>query len=288
MNFKGYHTPVLTLPLLEHFAVDESSVVFDGTLGFGGHADMLLSHSPRATYIGFDRDSFALENASKRCEKYENFKSVHASFSSMIKYLQENNLKLTHVLLDLGVSSYQIDESNRGFTFQKDEQLDMRMDMDSNVTAKELLQNYSIDELASMFINEGDIRRPDKLVSNIIERRNNNTLNTSFDLLECIKKSFYFKSRSHYIATATKVFQAIRVELNDEMKELRSILNDLLTLKNITVAIITFQPNEDRLVKMFIKENQLKFVQKKPFMASYKECKKNPREKSAKLRIFYI
>lgn len=288
MIYKTYHTPVLLFPLLNHFGVDDQSIIFDGTLGFAGHAINILEQYPNSYYVGFDRDTFAIEEATKNCRKFPNFKAIKASYSSMLDYATTQNIKLTHILLDLGVSSYQIDQSNRGFTFQKDEPLDMRMDTSASLTAKEVLDSYTKDQLVELFMVEGDIRSPEKLVERIVEKRNKNQLNTSFEFLDCIKKSFFFKSRNQYIATATKLFQAIRVEVNNEMAELKKILADLLNQTNITVAIITFQPNEDRLVKAFIKENKLAVVQKKPFMASYNECKKNPREKSAKLRIFYI
>ena len=288
MNDKKYHIPVLILPIISHFGVENNSVIFDGTLGFAGHAEELLSIAPEATYIGFDRDEFAIKESMARCGHYKNFKTVYGSFSSMIDYINKHNINVTHILLDLGVSSYQIDQSNRGFTFQKDETLDMRMNPNSGVTAKELLATYSKEALVQLFLKEGDISNPSKLVANIIDSRNRNKMDTSFDLINCIKRSFYFKSRAHYIAITTKVFQAIRVVVNNEMNELQKILADMLTLSDVTVAIITFQPNEDRIVKTFIKEHHLKTVQKKPFMATYNECKKNPREKSAKLRMFYI
>ncbi len=288
MNYKQYHNPVLISPLVEHFGVENDSIVLDGTLGFGGHASEILSRFPSVAYLGFDRDVFALKKASERCNKYINFKSIKGSFSSMIDYSHENKINITHILLDLGVSSYQIDQSERGFTFQKDEPLDMRMDLSGKVTAKDILLTYTPEQLEDLFSGGGDIRHPSKLVDRIIEKRSNQSLNTSFDLLDCVKRSFYHRSRQQYIATATRVFQAIRIEVNQEFDELNKILADILTLKGVTIAIITFQPNEDRLIKSFIKENNLKTVKKKPFMASYHECKKNPREKTAKLRIFYV
>ena len=288
MNYKSYHVPVLLFPILNYFGVNNQSIILDGTLGFGGHASELLLLAPNACYIGFDRDKFALNHAKELCGEYSGFSAVNQSYSSMFQYCKEKSIKCSHLLLDLGVSSFQIDQSERGFTFQKDEPLDMRMDQHALLTAKEVLATYSDAQLIHLFSEEGDIKNSQKLVSNIMIARDNNKLDTSFQLLDCIKRAFFFKSRSHYIAMATKVFQAIRVEVNNEMGELKSILADLLTVSDITVAIITFQPNEDRLVKSFIKENKLECVQKKPFMASYNECRQNPREKSAKLRIFYV
>ena len=194
----------------------------------------------------------------------------------------------THILLDLGVSSFQLDKSNRGFTFQLDEPLDMRMNLTGTLTAKHVLNEYDQKSLIQLFSNNGDIHRPEKLVNNIINRRSTSPLLTTFDLKDCVKGAFRVNSRARFISMLTKVFQAVRVEVNKEMDDLDCFLKTLLNFKDITVAIITFQPNEDRRIKHFVKENGFQKVTKKPIQMSYHECKENPRSKTAKLRIFKI
>lgn len=289
MKNNTYHIPVLVEQLLNNFQLDQNSVIIDGTIGFGGHAGEILSQYPTATYIGFDKDIMAINYTMKQYQEYEKLSIVNQPFSSIPQYITKHNIQPSHILLDLGVSSYQIDQSNRGFTFQKDEPLDMRMNMDEQLSASDVLNTYSKDELMVLFKDEGDIRFPDKLVKTIIEFRSDTLFATTHDLVACAKRSFYFKSRRHYISMLTKIFQAIRVEVNQEMSELSNILNDLLKMSaKIIVGIITFQPNEDRLLKTFIKENKLEQVAKKPFRLSYNECKGNPRAKSASLRIFIV
>ena len=164
----------------------------------------------------------------------------------------------------------------------------MRMDLESSLTAYTVVNTYSKEVLVNLLKIEADIKSPDKFVDQLILKRTSQPIETTFDLVECIKFGFFVRSRAQFIAMCTKVFQAIRIEVNSEMNELNTALHHMLSLPNTTIAIITFQPNEDRLVKQFVKANNLERITKKPIQASYHEAKKNPREKSAKLRIFKI
>lgn len=288
MDFKKYHQPVLVQSLLTHFNLANNSIVFDGTMGFAGHAEAILLNYPSIRYVGFDKDVAAISIAKKRCERFSDVQIINAPFSSMFEHAKEGAGPPTHILLDLGVSSFQIDQSNRGFTFQKNEPLDMRMDTNASLTAHQILQDYSHDALVELFETQGDIRGPQKLVNEIISKRNGNHLNTTFDLVDCVKYGFFVRSRHQFIAMCTKVFQAIRIEVNGEMNELKTFLHHVLNYSGTIVAIITFQPNEDRYLKAFIKDHGLIRITKKPLQSSYQECKKNPRERTAKLRIFQI
>lgn len=288
MDYKTYHIPVLIHQLLDRFELSNDAVICDGTMGFAGHASEILNQYPNCHYYGFDKDNFAIEMAEKRCEAFPNVKIINQPFSTMFDFIEENQIQPTHILLDLGVSSFQIDQSKRGFSFQKNEPLDMRMDTSATLTAKTVLNQYSKEELINLFQEEGDIKFPNKLVAEIINLREHSKLNTTFDLVQCVKQGCFVKSRRQFISMCTKVFQAIRIEVNGEMEELKNVLSKLLSLSNVIVAIITFQPNEDRLIKAFVKDNQLQKISKKPIQATYQEAKKNPREKSAKLRIFQV
>ena len=287
MDFKIYHQPVLVQPLMDHFKLTNNATVFDGTMGFGGHADAILSEYPSLRYFGFDKDLAAIAMAKQRFARYSNVQIIHSPFSSMFQHL-DGGQRPTHILLDLGVSSFQIDQSNRGFTFQKNEPLDMRMDTNAGLTAYHVLHDYSPDALVKLFELQGDIRGSHKFVGEIIAKRNAHHLNSTFDLVDCVKRGFFLRSRRQFIAMCTKVFQAIRIEVNGEMKELKAFLDQVLNYSGLIVAIITFQPNEDKTLKAFIKDHGLIRITKKPCQSSYQECKKNPRERTAKLRIFQV
>ena len=285
----SYHQPVLKTELMEHFCLTNNSFVIDGTVGFGGHANAILNDYPDIHYIGFDRDEAAVNYATKRCQSFQNFKIIQQPFSTMVDYINKHHLTPTHILLDLGVSSYQIDHSNRGFTFQKEEVLDMRMDQSTQLTAHHILNEYSKDTLATIFYTNSDVRNSHQIADSIVSARSLSSLTTTTDFANCIKKAGRYKSRSHYISVLTRCFQAIRVEVNQEMHELTTTLNQLLNCSMpLVLAIITFQPNEDRFVKSFIKQHNLSQASKKPFRLSYHQCKGNPRAKSALLRIIHL
>ncbi|MGA0241980.1 MAG: 16S rRNA (cytosine(1402)-N(4))-methyltransferase RsmH [Candidatus Marinamargulisbacteria bacterium] len=271
-----------------HFNVSNSSVIVDGTMGFGGHAEAILTQYPDAIYYGFDKDPFAIKMASERCQSLGDVTLIRAPFSHIFQEITERGVIPTHILLDLGVSSYQIDLSKRGFSFQMDEPLDMRMDVDQSLTAATVLNTYSKEALITILRDEGDIRRPERLVDVIINTRQLAPYQTTGQLKEAVKKGLFSRSRGQWIADVTRVFQAIRIAVNNEMSEIDTFLNELLSHTNITVGVMTFQPNEDRRIKRFVKQHQLEVVTKKPLQSTYHECKKNPREKSAKLRIFKV
>tara|TARA_B100001142_G_scaffold288727_1_gene305073 strand:+ start:160 stop:1026 length:867 start_codon:yes stop_codon:yes gene_type:complete len=288
MDFKTFHQPVLVPHLLSNFNLNNNAIVVDATLGFAGHATAILNAYPNVHYIGFDKDPMAIDVSKQRCQGFPNVDIIQATFSSIPTALNERCITPTHVLFDLGVSSYQIDQSDRGFTFQRDEPLDMRMNPNQTTLAKDILNNQSKEALLKMFKEEGDIRFPEKLVDIILTQRDTQPFSTTMDLVSCIKRGFFVKSRPQFIAICTKVFQAIRVTVNNEMGELRTTLAAMLAYRGATIAVISFQPNEDRCVKQFVKANQLTKITKKPLQSTYAECKKNPREKSAKLRIFQV
>ena len=164
----------------------------------------------------------------------------------------------------------------------------MRMNTSQSLTAEKVINTYSKEELVTILIEQGNVKFPNKFVEKIIETRSTENITSTFQLIELIKTSFFFKSRPQFIAETTRIFQAIRVEVNNEMTELDLFLNNVYELKNVIVAIITFQPNEDRKIKSFIKENNIQKITKKPLQSTYHERKNNPREKSAKLRIFRV
>lgn len=289
MKNNSYHTPILVNPLLDHFNLDDSSVIIDATLGFGGHAEAILSKYPTLDYVGIDRDPFALEYAQNRCQKFPNFRGMHGRFSTMIQRIQDGLTYPTHVLMDLGVSSYQLDQSKRGFSFQREEPLDMRMSPNEGMSASTILMTYSETALTDMIQVGGDIRGAHRFAAAIIAARKKSILSTTSDVVQCIKQSMPCRSRREFIALTTRIFQAIRIEVNQELQELQVTLNGLATLNiPLTIAVISFQPNEDRWVKQFMKTAHVSPMHKKPFKESYHACKNNPRATSALLRLFRL
>ncbi len=206
----------------------------------------------------------------------------------MLKKL--NQPKIDKVLVDLGVSSWQIDQPERGFSFQKDGPLDMRMNASEGQTASDILQHYETEALLAMFKTGGELRRPEKLVQRLIEKRKSEPISTTLQLVEHIKKSFYFRNqRTLFMKTCAQVFQALRMEVNQELQNLGIFLEALESHLNPSgrVAIITFHSLEDRLVKQFFKSNShFQPINKKVISPTYAQTQHNPRSRSAKLRVY--
>jgi 16S rRNA (cytosine1402-N4)-methyltransferase len=288
MECNYYHQPVLTNPLITHFSLTNQACIGDGTVGFGGHAEAILSQWPGICYYGFDKDAMAIDCSKNRLAGFDHVHIERLPFSRMIPWFRDRGITPTHLFVDLGVSSYQIDQSQRGFSFQRNEPLDMRMDERDPLTAATIVNTFSKDALRGIFCDESGISHPDRLVDAILHAREAAPLVMTSDVVGLVKRVAVVRSRQRFISECTRVFQALRVAVNYEMNELTTFLNDLTHCPGVTVAIITFQPNEDRRVKQCIRHNGWQAVSKKPFMASYHECKKNPRERTAKLRIFTV
>jgi 16S rRNA (cytosine1402-N4)-methyltransferase len=289
---EAIHIPVLCEAVVEGLNIQPDDIVLDGTLGFSGHASQLISSlSSKGLYIGIDRDEEALAYSRERLGSNPSFKSFHTTYSRFPEILAQEHLKgFDKGLVDLGVSSRQIDHGPRGFSFTKEGPLDMRMNRDDRLTAAEILASYSEDDLTRIFVEYGEIFKPFKLVRHIIDIRKHSPILTTMDLVALIKKSFYFNNqRSQFLKSCALVFQALRMEVNQELQELETFLNHIPTWLNPggRLAVITFHSLEDRMVKFFFKENKtwLTPVGKKVIAPTYAQAGENPRSKSAKLRI---
>ena len=293
MESASPHIPVLYQACMEHLDIEPDDIVLDGTLGFGGHSQGILDQlGPQGRLIGLDQDPYAIQFCQSRFSNYPQTHLVQLNFSQFSKALANENVRFINKgLLDLGMSSYHLDSSERGFSFLKSEPLDMRMNPKNPLSATMILSDYSEESLTQMFQTYGDLYRCQKLVSNIIYFRKQHALETTDDLIQIIKKSFFFKNRrSLYMKTCSQVFQALRIEVNQEFDHLSSFLNqvlDFLAPKG-RIAIISFHSSEDRLVKHFIKGHKslIKPCYKGVLTASQTEIKQNSRSKSAKLRVF--
>lgn len=306
MEFK--HEPVLLQECIKGLNIKENGIYVDGTLGGAGHSQKILENlSSKGVLIGIDRDEQALEAARKRLEKYSNVKYVYGNHDDIEGIL--NNLKIDEVdgiLLDLGVSSYQLDERNRGFSYLGENELDMRMDNLQYLTAKIVVNTYKEEELANIIYEYGEERFSRQIAKNICEYRKNKEISTTKELVEIIDKSIpgYAKKDGH---PAKRTFQAIRIEVNNEIKPLYNTIRTCIRMLKSggRLCVITFHSLEDRAVKRAYVdaegkctcpkdlpycvcgcESEGKIVNKKPIIATKEEEDRNSRSKSAKLRIF--
>ncbi len=282
-------------------------VFIDFTLGGGNHSAAILNKYPRSYLYGIDRDPNALSAATKRLEPYSNrFETRHSAISKATTQLIDEGIQADFILADLGVSSHQIDQQDRGFSLRQDGPLDMRMNPNDPESAADIVNNYSERELAELIRNYGEERFASRIAKNIVTQRKDNPFKTTLDLTECVIKSIPMKFQFGNIHAATKTFQAIRIQVNKELDELNCLLENALSLLSSggRLAVISFHSLEDRPVKQAFKrwENpctcpkefpictcnlkaMVKPVTKKPVTATQREKENNVRARSAKLRI---
>ena len=276
--------------------------------GGAGHSEEIIKRlSNKGLLIGIDRDEEALKAARKKLEKYNNVKYIHGNHDEIYNILSELGIdEVDGILLDLGVSSYQIDEKSRGFSYIGNAKLDMRMDKTEDLTAEKIVNEYSEEQLEDIIYKYGEERFARTIARNICNYRINKKIETTEELVEIIKSSIP-KSKQNDGHPAKRTFQAIRIEVNNELKPLyNTVLDSIKLLKeNGRLAIITFHSLEDRLVKEAFLEAEGKctcpkdlpycvcgyksygkILTKKPIIPSQEEQAENPRSKSAKLRIF--
>ncbi len=300
------HYTVLKHESILGLAIKDDGVYVDATLGYAGDSKEILKRIKRGMLFAFDKDLSAINYSNEVLKKIgSNFQLIHSDYVNMKEKLNELNVtKVDGILFDLGVSSPQLDE-NRGFSFMKDEILDMRMDLRDKITAKDIVNSYSYEELKNIFYDYGEEDKSPLIAKKIIEERNLKKINTTFELVEVIKqavgaKYFYDKHPER------KIFQAIRIEVNDELNHLQQALLDSIDLlkPNGRIVVVTFHSKEDRIVKNIFKKYsevdplvkglpqipkeylpKLKIINKKVILPSDKELEENSRSKSAKLRI---
>ena len=306
MEFK--HIPVLLNECIEGLNINPDGIYVDGTLGGAGHSSQIIKKlSSKGILIGIDRDEEELKAAKEKLKNYNNVKYVHGNHDDIKQILSEMNIdKVDGILLDLGVSSYQLDERNRGFSYMADAQLDMRMDKTSNLTAKEVVNNYSESELERIISEYGEEKFAKKIANNICKLRKEKEIETTKELSDIIEKTIP-KALQKDGHPAKRTFQAIRIEVNNEIEPLyRTILDCIDVLKpKGRLCTITFHSLEDRAVKNAYADAKGKctcppdlpycvcgyktlgnIINKKPIVANEEETKENSRSKSAKLRIF--
>ena len=298
------HYSVLKNELIDSLNIKEDGIYVDATLGYAGDSASILKRIKRGYLFAFDQDLEAVKYSNSVLRKVgNNYKIFNTNFVNMVEYLERENIKeVDGIIFDLGFSSPQIDDANRGFSFMHDGPLDMRMSK-SGISAKEIIDTYREDDLSKIFFEYGEEKLSKVIAKKIVKEKGN--INSTLQLVEVIKSAvganYFYKHHPE-----RKIFQALRIEVNNELKVLENILPQAIKLlkKGGRMSVITFHSKEDRIVKRIFKKysevdemlrgernipNQykplIKIVNKKPIVASRKELEENSRSASAKLRI---
>ena len=307
MEFK--HTSVLFNECINGLAIKPDGIYVDGTLGGGGHASGICQNlSKNGTLIGIDRDRDALEAAEKRLEEYECKKYfVQSNYSDIKEVLEELEIeKIDGALLDLGVSSFQLDNPERGFSYMQDAPLDMRMSQDDDFTAYDVVNDYDAKELTEVIRKYGEERWASRIADFVVKARKTKPIETTSELVDVIKAAIPAAARRTGPHPAKRTFQAIRIEVNDELGQLERAVDEFCDVlaPGGRLCIISFHSLEDRIVKEIInrrinpctcpkefpvcvcgKVGDIKKSSNKPILPSEDELENNPRARSAKLRI---
>lgn len=301
------HYSVLKNEVIENLRLKDDGIYVDATLGYAGISKEILNRMKRGFLFAFDQDEEAVKYSEKELNAIgNNYKIFHTNFVNLKEKLAEENIKeVDGIVFDLGLSSPEIDDKTRGFSFMRDARLDMRMDKRQKKDAYEVINTYSFENLRNIFFTYGEEKFSNKIASKIVSVRENKNIETTLELVEIIKSSVPFK---YFIEhhPERQIFQAIRIEVNSELSVLRKVLPDAIKLlkKGGRMVVITFHSLEDRIVKQTFKSfsevNELvkglpeipdeykpliKLINKKPILPSKKELEENSRSKSAKLRV---
>ena len=303
-----HHVSVLLNEVLEGLNIKEDGVYVDGTLGGAGHSLEIVKRLKSGILVGIDQDEFALNKAGQVLDEFKDrVKLIHNNYENIDKVLEELGLgQVDGILLDLGVSSHQLDEESRGFSHNKDAPLDMRMDNTADLTAWDVVNKYSKEDLEKIIWDYGEDRWAKRIAEFIVNERMEKPIDTTLELVTVIKKAIPKAVRMEGHHPGKKTFQAIRIEVNRELEVLKNSIDKMVDLLKPggRLVIITFHSLEDRIVKEAFKElfkdcicppgfpqcicdkkREIKIITRKPIVAGSKELELNPRSRSAKLRI---
>jgi len=302
---QSYHLPVLLSEVSNYLITNPEGIYLDGTLGGGGHAEVILEKvNKNAQYIGIDQDREAIQHAKQRLEKFKNVIYDQSNFADLDIVLNRLKIdKIDGILLDLGVSSHQIDSDDRGFSYMKDTDLDMRMDRDRSQKAGDLLNTLDERELSTIFFSFGEERRARQIAREVVKYRKQQQISRSGQLRSIIDRVVHprFKIKSY-----ARIFQALRISVNRELDSLEDVLNKTIPFLHLggRCLVISYHSLEDRIVKKFFRNKanpctcppefprcicglqpEIKILSSKAIKASEQETKKNPRARSALLRV---
>ena len=301
------HISVLLNEAIQALNLKDDGIYVDATLGYAGHSSEILKRVRRGCLFAFDQDSDAINYSREKLSKIgDNFTIIYSNFVHMKEELAKRNVdKVDGILFDLGVSSVQLDEADRGFSYHNDAKLDMRMDKNKELSAYEVVNNYEEERLVEIFFKYGEEKYSRSIARAIVKYRENKKIDTTLELVEIIKSAIPMKAKKDK-HPARKVFQAIRIEVNHELDILEESMNNALDLLNIggRLVVITFHSLEDRIVKNIFRErtsidekvkglpnipeeylNNYKLVNHKAVVPSRDELENNNRSRSAKMRV---
>ena len=305
MEFK--HIPVLLNETINGLNINPNGIYVDGTLGGAGHSYEIAKRlSKNGRLIGIDRDQDALNASHERLKDFDNVRYIWGKHENIKDILLGMNInKVDGILLDLGLSSYQIDEANRGFSYTKNAPLDMRMDRQQSLSAKEVVNTYSKEDLSNIFFKYGEENFSKRIADKILKHREEKEISTTFELADIVREAV--PNNKNALDSIKRIFQAIRIEVNGEIRDLEQTVKDAIEMLNEggRLCIITFHSLEDRAVKEAMIEmhgkctcpkdfpvcvcgavSYGKIITKKPIIPSEDEQKENSRSKSSKLRVF--
>lgn len=306
MNY--FHKPIMVEEVIKGLNIKEDGIYVDGTLGGGGHSLEIVKRVKNGKLIGIDQDKNAIEKARERLNDYKDKTIiVHDNYLNIENILHGLNIeKVDGILLDLGVSSHQLDEGERGFSYHQDAPLDMRMNRDESFTAWNVVNKYNMQEIEKILWEYGEEKWAKRIAEFIVRERKVKTIDTTLELVDIIKKAIPKGARSENQHPARKTFQGIRIEVNKELEIIKRVLPKMVKLlkKGGRLCIIDFHSLEDRIVKRSFKElnkecicppdfpicvcdkkKEINIITKKPITPKKEEIENNPRSRSAKLRI---
>ena len=301
------HVPVLLKEVIEGLNIHSDGIYLDCTLGRAGHSQEILKRLDKGLLIGLDQDIDAISKSEEILKNVgHNYRLIKTNFVNLKEVLEDSNIpRVDGILMDLGVSSPQFDEKERGFSYREDARLDMRMDRSKSLSAYGVVNTYSLEELTKVFKEYGEEKFSYQIAKNIVKRRSEKSIETTFELVDIIKRSKPAKELNKIGHPAKQIFQAIRIEVNDELNILKKAIVDALKVLKPhggRLAIITFHSGEDKIVKTIFKdaavsegnrndfplqneEKEYRLITHKPIVASEEEKEINHRSVSAKLRI---
>lgn len=288
------HIPVMLDEVMEYLAPREGGILVDCTLGLAGHAQAVLQAiGPKGRLVGIDRDAQSLRMARERLRAYlPQCDFIQENFKDIDRILHELKIKYVDgILMDLGISSFQLDDPQRGFSFQSDGPLDMRMDQNGCISAFDLINSLSEKEISVILRDYGEERWHNRIARSIISERAKNTIETTQDLSQVVVRAIPHGMKKGRIHAATRTFQAFRIAVNRELESLEVSLDKCVSMlkEGGRIAVISFHSLEDRIVKhkfrQLAKEGKVKLILKKPLRPGEKESQENSRARSARLRV---
>jgi len=289
-----FHTPVMLEETIKYLNLKPAKIIVDATIGTAGHSQEILKHIlPAGFLIGIDRDKESLNVAKERLKSFsDSCVLVHDNFINLDQILKNLNIqKVDGILFDLGISSFQLDNPERGFSFQEEGPLDMRLDRDSYICAYDLLNNLTEKEISILLWNFGQERWHHRIAQLLVKERQKHPITTTKELSEIVLKAIPYRYQRARIHPATRTFQALRIAVNHELQNLEIALNKAVELLNKggRICVISFHSLEDRIVKVVFRKfasiGLLKILTPKPLTPKYTEIKENPSSRSSKLRV---